>query len=370
MENELEREFEKQGGIAKAKVGLVVCVVLIAILAISNIWFFLMVYPLETDKNNLQRQVSGLQTDIAVLQAQYESLQTNYTSAITEKEDLEALYDSLFVLFEDLMANCTSFEAEYELLKSNYTTLQTDFETLQIQYDSLQLLHDDLQAEYNSYLTEYQRLRDTINHRWGLEDLENFITPSDSTVETFVLNITGGWSNTSDWDECWYDLQEMYYWVVNNIEYDYDGLYPNLPYDPTGGIDHWDEMWQFPNETLDLGHGDCEDMAILLCSMIRCYNNMDLWTECISIANSFGHVAVQCPIEGDKLVIFDPAGQYYSCDLWGNIIFNDISTEIDNWLSYWEPEMGIDVYVDFVFSDYIHETFVSTDDYIAWMYSR
>jgi len=31
--------------------------------------------------------------------------------------------------------------------------------------------------------------------------------------------------------------------------------------------------------------------------------------------------------------------------------------------------MGSDVYVDLVFSDYIHETFMSTDEYITWMHS-
>jgi hypothetical protein len=163
----------------------------------------------------------------------------------------------------------------------------------------------------------------------------------------------------------------MYTWVVNNIEYRYDGLYPMLPYDPSGDLQFRKDVWQFPNETLSLRKGDCEDMAILLCSMIRCYSGMKYPVECIIIVNStLGHMAVQIPVSGYKLVILDPAGKYYSHDIWGNIAFNDITTEINNWLNYWKPYMGSDVYVSRVFSDYIDKTFTSTNEYITWMYSR
>ena len=81
-------------------------------------------------------------------------------------------------------------------------------------------------------------------------------------------------------------------------------------------------------------------------------------------------MGVQIPFGDDTLVIFDPAGGYYSSDWFGNIVFNNITTEINGWWDYWKAEMGDDVYVDSLFSDYIHETFTSTDDYITWMYSR
>lgn len=368
---------------------------------------------LESDYTNLQLQYDALQIDLAILQSKYGSLEANYTSAKAENEDLKAQYNalsaqfinltanyttlksqytdliqdytslqsqydevttnytSLQITYQNLQTNYTNLEVQYESLQSNYTILQTDYETLQAQYNSSQSLYDDLQAEYNRYVTAYQRLRDEINHRWNQQNLENFITPEDSTVNTFVLSITGGWSNPDDWDEYWDDLKAMYNWVVSNVEYRYDGLYPMLPYDPSGNIYYWTEMWQFPNETLSMKKGDCEDMAILLCSMIRCYGDMQYVTECIGITSSTaGHLAVQCPVEGYTLVIFDPAGRYYSHDWLGNIVFNDISTEINNWLDYWKPTMGSDVYVNLVFSDYIHETFMSNDDYIAWMYSR
>ena len=51
----------------------------------------------------------------------------------------------------------------------------------------------------------------------------------------------------------------------------------------------------------------------------------------------------------------------------------DRSIAIGNWLKYSQPEMGNDVYVCRVFSDYgedyIDRTFTTTDDYINRTYS-
>lgn len=225
--------------------------------------------------------------------------------------------------------------------------------------------------QYNQYVSSYQKLRDLVNQRWDQNNVKPFITPTDSAVRDIVYQITGGWSNHSDWNEYWSGVKAMYDWVVNNVDYRYDGLTPMLPYDPSGNLQYCTDMWQFPNETLNIRKGDCEDQAILLCSMIRCYNNMSYNVECIFLNGATsGHAGVQIPVSGSKLVILDPAGHYYSSDFWGNIVYNDITTEINNWLNYWKPTMGQNVYVYRVFSDYIDKTFSSTSEYTVWMYSR
>lgn len=296
----------------------------------------------------------------------------NYTSVISEKDNTIASLNSQLQQLEMwLDGNRTLLTQIQNWLQGNITYYESRIEILQTEISNLNSQIQSLQEEYDRYVTAYQNLRDEINQRWNQIHVEPFIIPNDQAVRDIVYSITGGWSSPSDWDEYWQDVKAMYNWVVDNIEYRSDGLYPMPPSDPSGDLDFWNEMWQFPNETLSLRKGDCEDMAILLCSMIRCYCDMKSLVECIVMESSTsGHVAVQIPVSGYKLVILDPAGRYYSHDIFGNIVFNDVTTEINNWLDYWKPTMGSDVYVERVFADYLDEKFTSTSEYISWMYSR
>jgi transglutaminase-like putative cysteine protease len=221
-------------------------------------------------------------------------------------------------------------------------------------------------------ISQYNQLRYQINLRSQHYDITKFITPNDPSVQQIVNQVTGGWSNPSDWNEFWTDVKSMYDWVATNTEWRADIEYfPVLPSSLSGSVTYAKDVWQFPNETLSMKEGDCEDMAILLCSMIRCYNGEKYWAECVWIeGSSSAHVGVQILVSGGKLVILDPAGNYYTQDIWGSIVSKDISTEINNWLNHWKPSLGSDVHVCRVFSSYIDKTFSSTNEYTTWMYSR
>jgi len=270
-----------------------------------------------------------------------------------------------------LSGNISQYEEEISVLNSQKAALEDKIVELTAMYDDLYVSHEKLVDEYDDYMTAYQSLVDRVNWRWDKNNLEAFITPEDSSVKSIVYSVTGGWSDTSDWSEFWTDVKAMYDWVVSNIEYRYDGLYPMLPYDPHEPLSFWNEMWQLPNETLEIGKGDCEDMAILLCSMIRAYVDCKYDVEVICIQGTgSGHAAVQIPVSGNLLTILDPAGRYYTRDSSGFIDQKDIASEIDNWFDYWEPQLGSNIYVYRVFSDYVNKTFESTDEYITWMYER
>lgn len=229
---------------------------------------------------------------------------------------------------------------------------------------------DSLQVTYDDYVESYRVLCNDINQRNGHTNISDFILPMHQEVSSIVNSVTGGWNDTSDFGEFWTDVKALYMWVRSNIDYRSDGLAPIMPYDPEYGVTYKTEMWQFPTETLELQEGDCEDQAILLCSMIRCYSENRLNTDCIWITGSeSAHAGVQVPVSDHKLVILDPAGNYYSNDFLGNIVFNDISLEINNWLDYWTPSIGSDVQVYRVFFDIRDEIFASTNEYINWMYS-
>ena len=238
-------------------------------------------------------------------------------------------------------------------------------------YTSLDAEYHSLKTQHDAFVSAYAELSYLINQRSQHLDISKFITPDDPSVKQTVTQVTGGWSNPADWNEFWNDIKAMYNWVVNNIDYRYDGLYPVLQSSPTSTVSFVAEMWQFPNETLTERKGDCEDMAILLTSMIRYYGAEKYWTESIWIACSLNaHVAVQIPVSGNKITILDPAGKYYTSDTWGNLVQKDLSTEISNWLNYWKPSIGNDVYVYRLFANYVDKTFASTSEYVSWMYAN
>jgi transglutaminase-like putative cysteine protease len=65
-----------------------------------------------------------------------------------------------------------------------------------------------------------------------------------------LANIT-----TNDLIPDWVEIRD---WVSKNINYTLDSE-----------VHATEEYWQYPNETLTLGTGDCEDFSILLCSLLR-----------------------------------------------------------------------------------------------------
>lgn len=84
--------------IGKAKVGLIICAILVVILAISNIWFFMrtvslqnQVNTLETDKSSLQSQVSSLEADKSNLESEVSSLQSQVDSLNPQIANLTAI---------------------------------------------------------------------------------------------------------------------------------------------------------------------------------------------------------------------------------------------------------------------------------------
>jgi len=310
---------------------------------------------------------------IAVQGFLYLSLNSRYDALSADHKSLNRKYQDLTNDYDTLQSKHDNLTSDHATLTNQYYALQDQHGTLQSDYDSLQSSYSSLQWSYDSYVSSYNSLRNIINLRtlhYSYTDVKGFITPNDATVSAKVIQITGGWSNPSDWNECWSDMKKLYDWVVNNIEYRSDGLFPVIPTTPSGYLEYQQEMWQLPSETLDLMQGDCEDMAILLTSMILSYNGGKYWTECILIESSTsGHAGVQLSVEGDQLTILDPAGKYYT-QTSGYIDSKDISTEINNWLNYWKPQMGSDVYVDRVFSDDLDKSFYSTSEYTSWMYSR
>jgi chaperonin cofactor prefoldin len=334
------------------------------LLAVVSVGTVVSHYPLINTIQSKDSQISSLNSQIEVKDSQISSL----NSQISSKDSTITNLNSKITTKN---SEYSALQSEHSTLQDSHDSLQTNYNSLQSSYSSLQSNYNSLQSGYDSYISSYDNLRSKINNRTFGTDGMYFITPQDSTVKNLVIQITGGWSNSSDWNEAWTDIKMMYDWIVNNIEYRADGLFPVIPATPFSSLEYGQEMWQLPKETLDLKQGDCEDMAILLTSMMLCHNGGKYYVECISIKGSeSAHMGVQIPVEEDKLTILDPAGKYYTQTSYGYIDMKDFSTEINNWLDYWEPEMGTDLYVYRVFSSYLDKSFSSTTEYTSWMYGR
>ena len=89
------------------------------------------------------------------------------------------------------------------------------------------------------------------------EQFNLYVTPNDPAVKTALSEIIGQPLKVLT------DFDTIRDWVSSNISYRYDQeIY--------GG-----EYWQLPSETLTRGTGDCEDFALLLCSLLLAYGVPD-----------------------------------------------------------------------------------------------
>ncbi len=215
----------------------------------------------------------------------------------------------------------------------------------------------------------YNEILQFIYERFGQveEDATQFVTPYDEDVEALVEWLVTPFES-DNWGKAWDDFRSMYYWIRNNIEYSYDTPLPVLPLDllEGGDLGWFKEFWQYPVETMYWGTGDCEDQALLLTSMIKNYGHGETYAYCIGISNGeSGHMAVALPVTDGRLVIFDPAGQYYSSDWSGNVVFWDAETALGNWLNWWSDQMpGAEV--DMFFDDEDYWEFDGNAEFLDW----
>lgn len=100
-------EIEKEKGIGKSKIGLVISGVLIVTLVISSLWLY-------TTVESLQRQVNALQTDKDNLQTQINNLETDNTNLQNQVNNLQSQIDSLNTTYQDYVATHSHSNSEYD----------------------------------------------------------------------------------------------------------------------------------------------------------------------------------------------------------------------------------------------------------------
>jgi hypothetical protein len=271
-------------------------------------------------------------------------------------------------------------QREGELLKTKRILSETtgqlrktraDLENAKTRLSEVEAQFTALNTKYQDFVSWYAAIRDEINMRGGVryhKDSCKFITPAESTISSLVQQVTGGFSENVG--ERWADIRRLYTWTVNNIEYATDSYTPILPHSPRGDLKWRGEFWRMPSETLADKAGDCEDMAILLASMLLNYYEQRFRVYAIVIHSPLpdeaAHMAVAIPVKGNELTILDPAGNFYTEVLFGWLCSKPAHTAIAEWLAYWSSKIP-NAQVVRVFSDKEEHIFDSTDEFLKWL---
>ncbi len=320
---------------------------------------------LTSDLNTANNNVLRLNNELVEANSEISELTGDLNAATGQINDLNSDLAAANSSLNAASATIANLEDENEELAADKSELAAELDEA---YDSILALNSIIDImNYN-----YSEIIAFIETRFGLveEDATQFVTPDDYYVGELVDWLVTPF-NSSDWNKAWADMQYMYTWVINNIEYSYDSPLPVLPLDlfEGGDIGWFGEFWQYPVETIYWERGDCEDQSLLLTSMIKNYGEGGTYAYCVGISNGeSGHMAIFLPVTGGNLVIFDPTG-YYFTNMWGEVNTNvPIEQEINNWLNWWAPQMpGAEI--DMLFDEENFWTFDGNDDFLDWYFS-
>jgi len=337
-----------------------------------------------TNYTKLTNEYQALLNEYNILSANYSALQSDYSRLSAEHGELLNKYASLSEAYSALSADYATLQGEYATLRASYDSLQNAYQSLSSRYDALSANYtaleksystlksnyDALSNKYTQLITWYNSLAEEVNSRVApqLITASRYITPDDPDVISTMINVTGGWSNPSDWNEFWNDVYRLYKWVESNIVYSYDSPEPVLP--SIGGKLTWrEDFWRFPNETLRDRTGDCEDMANLLASLILAYSGktVNVWVMLVYFDDG-GHAVVVIPVQGGRIAIVDPPGHYYTSSN-GAITAKDVATELENYLNYWASGGHTNGRVYAIYSYNIQKVFNSNQDFINYVRS-
>ncbi|MEM2740392.1 MAG: transglutaminase-like domain-containing protein, partial [Candidatus Bathyarchaeia archaeon] len=200
---------------------------------------------------------------------------------------------------------------EYETLSSRVSNLAESYRVLENSYSTLRISYRRLVDGYEDwrrYVLSYLFFEDSISR-----------VLNDSEISNLTHLVRSMVSYPSDYQ---LSVKELYDYVKKNVKYAYD---PPVPYPPLisdfeRGVYvkmTYKQIILSPSEVLSYGQGDCEDQAILLYALIRCYQRYVyggeyiLWLLDITLRDGGGHVAVAFSI-GGGLTILDTASSYYT----------------------------------------------------------
>jgi len=159
-------ELELKNRIKRVKTGLAICVALVVLLAISNVWFFNrnqslqdLRSALETQNSDLQVQIDTLQTQNTNLQSQISNLQGQINSLKTKNDQLQSQQEILQSEVDALQTQNVNLQDEIEVLKApqlhKVNVQWTDYPRYPLPYVLIQgaVFNSGSESAHNAILT-------------------------------------------------------------------------------------------------------------------------------------------------------------------------------------------------------------------------
>ena len=327
-------------------------------LYMQNISLQSKVQTISRDKNNLENKVSMLSTENQQLSKDKDFLEKhvdklnsiimklNVSKTVLEKQvkNLNIIYYILLSRYNELNMSYYDIISKYKTLNQSYYSLLNDYNSLVDQWNSLVDEYNNLTENYDAWFT----------YAWGVIQFTNetisrvYSQEQYNYLHNIIVNNVS-LTNSNDW---WLSVYELYQYENKTVQYVDDEPEPMPPYiqDLINGTyrnETCDNSIMSPNETLELGQGDCDDQAILLYGLINTYEKQDLKTDYVEwlvfeeMGNGSGHMTVFIPTKNDGLTIMDPAGHYLTLDRQGGLTSNNALKELQEYSHWWSDYGGV-----------------------------
>jgi len=314
-----------------------VAIVLIIVLALVALYAGYAHYKLTS----LQRDYDSLSTKYYGLEERYSLLKSNYTRVTRGYREIEEKYSSLSEKYNILQQNYTELSNYYGELKEKLLEYNNTISRLQTWLTGNTTKCSRLIEQYTADIVNLTEENKELSVK--LEEYENWLETNSTLYQESMANLTKQINDYSKYIEEMYTivsltsanqterdeflaealasaekfsanfsstdeelLIELFKWIQMNTYYQYD------PYIPLYEYGRYPNIWKLPNETIAEEGGDCEDLALLVYSVLK-DKGVQTWLIFWENGTSGGHVSVLAKVD-DKWYIVDPAGEWINAN--------------------------------------------------------
>jgi FtsZ-binding cell division protein ZapB len=285
--------------------------------------------------NSLRSENQRLEARNQIIVQNFEQLNRNYASLESEHRGLSDQYNSLVGQYESLNESYSRLQGNYENLMNEHSILQNNYDALFSEHNQLINRYNALAGDYNllnniaikpPYIVVHDRMVDTTFY-----DLDGQLITWTTPFAGLEYGIEHGsymrglivddeWKttlvHTTDGEPLW--IRDFSVFVTPTT---FQKVVPQLYEESTSAYQFIYQMWymigqlssyatedtetpRYSLETLLAGGGDCEDLSILLASLIQAAP-VDWYVDLVYVDST----NLNNPQEPDHVVVYIDTGQ-------------------------------------------------------------